>query len=104
MNVKENLISINILGKSYTIKCPNEQVHELQRSAEYLADHIQRLQKNLGAKTLDGVTVVAALNICQELLHLKSQKNQCIDTMHDKIQSMQKRIENFLATKDEILV
>jgi len=47
---------------------------------------------------------VAALNISQELLTYKNQKNAYIDAMHEQIKTMQRRIQKFLGAKEEVEV
>ncbi len=104
MTTSDNSISVNVLGKSYKVKCPPESARELQQSAEYVNQQMKRLELAGNITTTDNIAVVAALNICNELMELKKQKNQYIDTMHERIQSLQKRIENFLELKEEVAV
>lgn len=100
----DNLISVNILNKNYKIKCPPEKAFELQQAAEHLDEQMRRMRQSGAISSTDSLAIVSALNISHELLHLKKQKNQYIDSMHERIHALQKRIENFLASKEEVAV
>lgn len=105
MNDEENnIIAVKILGRSYKVKCPPDQTHELQESASYVNDQMKKIQKLTNTNSTDRVAIVTALNICHELIQLKKQKNNYIDVMNQRIQDLQRRIENFLASTEEITV
>jgi cell division protein ZapA len=102
MSTNENLIDIKILDRSYKIKCPPDQAHELQASAEYVDQQMRKIRQNSNITNSDRIAVVAALNICQELLQLKKQKNNYIDMMNERIIKMQDRIQSFLKQEDKV--
>jgi cell division protein ZapA len=104
MKESENLLSVNILDRSYSVKCPPEQTYELQQSANYLNDQMKRLRHASNITNTESLAVVAALNIANEWMQLKNQKNQYIDSMHERIQALTKKIEDFLATKEDVAV
>jgi cell division protein ZapA len=103
MSDAENIITVKILDRTYNIKCPPEQAPELQASANYLTDQMRKMRLGSNnSNAADRIAVVAALNITHELMLLKKQKNQYIDSMHQRIRELQERIQKFLATKDEV--
>lgn len=103
-DAKDNTLSVTILGRSYKIKCPPNQAQELQESAHYVDEQMRKVQQASNINSTDRVAVVTALNICHELIQLKKQKNNYIEIMNQRIQDLQHRIENFLATSEEVAV
>lgn len=104
MSDSENIISIKILDRTYQVKCPPEEAFELQQSAQYVDQQMRKIRQATNINNTDRIAVVAALNICQELLQLKKQKNQYIDEMSHRITDLQSRIQNFLAAEEEVAV
>jgi len=103
-DAKDNTLSVTILDRSYKIKCPPNQAQELQESAHYVDEQMRKVQQASNINSTDRVAIVTALNICHELIQLQKQKNNYIDIMNQRIQDLQHRIENFLATSEEIAV
>ncbi|WP_423063093.1 cell division protein ZapA [Candidiatus Paracoxiella cheracis] len=103
-NAEDNVLSVTIMDRSYKIKCPPEQTQELQESAHYVNEQMKKIQESTNINSTERVAIVAALNICHELMQLQKQKNNYIDVMNQRIQDLQHRIENFLSTNEEIAV
>lgn len=102
--VEQNIISVKILDRSYKIKCPPEQAQALQKAANYVNEQIRKIRQTVNINSTEHITIVTALNICHELMQLRKQKNNYIDVMNQRIQNLQRRIENFLETNEEITV
>ena len=102
--VTENLISIQILDRKYSIKCPTSEVSELQEAARVVQDNMKQLKRSGSISTTDQLAVVSALNVTHELLLLKKQNNNYINVMNKRLQDLQKRIEKFLAVEEEITI
>ncbi|WP_304985888.1 cell division protein ZapA [Coxiella-like endosymbiont] len=107
-DVEQNIISVKILDRSYKIKCPPEQAQALQQAANYVDEQMRKVRKTVNINSTEHITIVTALNIyhelMHELMHLRKQKNNYIDVMNQRIQDLQRRIENFLETNQEIAV
>lgn len=104
MTEAEEQITISILDHHYSVKCPASQSAQLQQSARYVEEQMKKLCGNKQAQHIDSLAVVAALNISHELLQLKAEKNQLIDTMNQHIGQLQNKIETFLAATEEVAV
>lgn len=104
MSKVENIIAIKILDRTYNIKCLPEEAQDLQESARYVDEQMRKLRQSSSITNTDRIAVVTALNICHELLVLKKQQNQCIDSMNERIHDMQQRIQNYLAATDDVAV
>ena len=104
MTDKEELIAITILDRQYNIKCPPDQAADLKISAKYVTEQMRKLGASSKPQALDSIAVVAALNISHELLHLKTEKSELIDSMNQRIKALQKKIDSFLSVTDEVAV
>ncbi len=104
MSDSDNIITIKILDRTYSIKCPAEEAQQLQESATLLDEQMRKIRQAGGGNSTDRIAVVAALNICHEMMLLKQQKNNYIDTMNQQIQDLQNRIKNFLGAEEEVAV
>jgi len=94
--------SIDILGKTYQIKCPESEIASLQRAARYLEDQMRSIQSADSLLNVDRVAIVAALNIVHQLLTLEQQKNQQIQSVHQRLYDLQNRIEGAIEQNKQL--
>lgn len=104
MTQLEHSVAVSIMGRTYHIKCRQEDAKLLEDSAKYLDAQMHKLQQASSSHSTERLAVVAALNITQELMAFRDQKSNYIDVMHDQIKSLQNRIQEFLIVKDEAMV
>lgn len=100
----DQLISIAIFGRTYQIKCPPEEAAQLQESAKLVDAEMRKINQSSQSCNIEKLVVVAALNIAHELKMHKNQKNSYIDMMHERIKSLQLRIQKFLGAGEKIPV
>lgn len=88
------LIAVKVLDKEYPIKCPPSQLTQLQDAVAYLNEKLQGVRAN------DNETraILAALNLTNDYLQLKKQRNQEVNSLT----LLQKKIENSLAKTLEV--
>ncbi|EKD55096.1 MAG: hypothetical protein ACD_60C00026G0003 [uncultured bacterium] len=89
--------TVEILGKTYQIKCPAAEVDALQRAAEYLQEKMRHIHDGSGIMHLDRVAVIAALNVVHQLLTFESQKENYIQNIHQRLRDLHNKIEHALA-------
>lgn len=94
-------VTINLLNKEFTFKCPQSGMAKLRQSATYLNEKM--LEINFGGKTqgFESVVVMAAINICAELIENQSQainKRQ----INQRLEKLQQRIEAVLNTEEQL--
>ena len=104
MNADKDIVAVKILDRTYNIKCPPDEAQALQESARHLDEQMRQIRQSGNITSTDRVAIVTALNISHELMQLKNQKDNYINMMNHQIQDIQKRIQNFLAEKEEIAV
>jgi cell division protein ZapA len=64
-------VTVRIMGKEYSVACPQDEHEALVRSADYLNERMTSIRKRGKALGAEKIAVMAALNIARELLELK---------------------------------
>ena len=74
MKEVNHLISVKILDREYTVRCPKDEGKTLQEAAQYLDEQMSVVRQSGTITSADRVAVVTALNITHELLELRNKK------------------------------
>lgn len=101
MSEAHNTVSLNILGKLYKIKCPQDKITELREAAQYLENKMRETSHAGKIPSIDRLAVITSLNIIHELLAQKKQANAYMETMSQQIRALQMKIENAVARSKE---
>lgn len=67
----EHAVTIELLGRQLHVACPKGQEESLTRSAERLEKTIEQLKDRTQARSEDKVLLMAALNLCHEIITLE---------------------------------
>jgi cell division protein ZapA len=89
-------VSVTILDKEYLIACPEEERHDLIRSADYLDRKMREIRdagKIIGS---DRIAVMAALNISHELLTQSGESGKMDSSIGQRIKGLEAKIEDAL--------
>ncbi len=91
-------VTITILDKEYLIACPEDEKHDLMRSADYLDRKMREIRDGGKIIGTERIAVMAALNIAHELLSdQKDEGNGKLDpAIGQRIRNLQNRIEEAL--------
>ncbi len=91
-------VTITILDKEYLIACPEDEKHDLMRSADYLDRKMREIRDGGKIIGTERIAVMAALNIAHELLSDKQETdNGKLDpAIGQRIRNLQNRIEEAL--------
>ncbi len=100
----DNAISVKILDRAYSVKCSAEEKQELQLAAKFLDDQMRLVRQSGTITSVERIAVVTALNLAHELTQLKKQKSEYVDEVRRRVFGLQNKIENFLATEEEVAV
>ncbi len=100
----DNAISVKILDRNYNVKCPVHEQQQLQQAASFLENQMQIVRQSGTITTIESIAVVTALNLAHELMQLKKQKSEYVDEVRQRVRGLQNKIENFLATEEEVTV
>lgn len=89
-------VTVTILDKEYMVNCPEEERHDLIRSADYLDRKMREIRdagKIIGS---DRIAVMAALNISHELLTRNSESGTIDSSIGQRIRGLEAKIEDAL--------
>ncbi|MDV3237446.1 MAG: cell division protein ZapA [Gammaproteobacteria bacterium] len=86
-------VSVHILDKEFLVTCPEDERDDLMASAELLNSKMREIRDSGKVVGLDRIAVIAALNMANELLELRSRKQDVQQSVGARIRSLQEKIE-----------
>jgi cell division protein ZapA len=97
MKYEKTAINVEILGKRYSVACPESEVEALIQSAHYVDGKMREIRESRRVVGLDRIAVMAALNIAHELL---TEHHQVTDYK----QSLETKMRHLTAALDEAMI
>jgi cell division protein ZapA len=88
MQNEPQTLSIQLLDKTWQIRCPADKTHELQKCARYLDTKMHEIAEQ-GKKTSEHIAVMAAINAIYELFSQQTQKDLYIESLSSRIRELQ---------------
>ncbi|MFN3234842.1 MAG: cell division protein ZapA [Gammaproteobacteria bacterium] len=86
--MKEVVTTVKLLHENLEVKCPEEQVEQLQRAADALNEHLKKYQGNDTIADYKKLFAITSLNLMHQLLSLESNEQ----SFHQRVQSLHERI------------
>jgi cell division protein ZapA len=81
-------VTVRIMGKEYSVACPQEEHEALVRSADYLNERMTSIRKRGKALGAEKIAVMAALNIARELLELRGVEGVATGATPEQLQKL----------------
>ncbi len=85
--------TIEILGKFYSVRCPELELESLQQAARYLNDKMTEVQESGKAINLERIAIITALNIACQFLQADQKKNSLTDKINQHISLLQAKLD-----------
>jgi cell division protein ZapA len=85
--------SVELLGKFYSIRCPESEQKSLQEAAAYFNKKMLEIQKAGTAINLERIAIMAGLNIAYELMEHDQHKTSLVDKINRKINILQDKLD-----------
>lgn len=85
--------TIEILGKAYPIKCPEDELAALQQAAEFLNQKMCEVQESGKVINAERIAIITALNISYEFLQLDQQKQSFLQKVNQRISHLQDKLD-----------
>lgn len=85
--------TVEILGKPYAIRCPEEQVDSLQAAADYVHKRMLEVQESGKAINLERIAIITALNIAYEHLQNDQQKTSLMQRVNARLNHLQDKLD-----------
>lgn len=101
------IINIQILERSFPVKCPENEVEQLMKAAHYLNTQMRKIRDNSRNTSFERTIVMVALNVCHDLLfHQESTEENT--SMDERLHQLQQKVEqamchNFIKELDNDL-
>jgi cell division protein ZapA len=89
MNTETPILTIQLLDKTWQIRCPSEKAGELKKSAHYLDGKMREVADQNRLIGSERILVMAALSAVYELIAQHAQKDLYIDSLSSRIQELQ---------------
>ena len=100
----DGVMSVTIMGRSYSVKCSMDERASLQEAAAHVNNQMEMVRQSGTMSHVERVAVVTALNLAHELIQIKNQKSEYVDDVRKRVCGLQNKIENFLAAEEEVAV
>lgn len=85
-------VSVRILDREYQISCPEDETDALHQSARELDRQMNDIRSNGKVIGVDRIAIMAALNITNESLKLKSEAQNQLTISSSKLTALENRI------------
>jgi len=89
-------LDIKLLGRDFSISCPEEEEANLLKSVNYLSHKIEEIQKTGNVIGVDKTIIMAALNITHEFLNQEGGSNIHIMDYKNKLSNLGALIDQVL--------
>jgi cell division protein ZapA len=89
-------VSVRILEKDYQIACPTDERSDLLDSAELLNSRMREIRDGGKVVGLDRIAVIAALNMANELIRLRSRDGHLESEVGSRLRILRERVESAL--------
>lgn len=90
--------TIEILGKTYPIRCLENEVSALQQAALFLNQQMKEVQDSGKAINVERIAIITALNIAFRFLQADAQKNTFSSQINQRIAQLQDKLESVLGS------
>lgn len=94
-------VKVSIMGREFSIACPEEQQEALARAAVYLDRKMRDVQKGGKVIGLERCAITAALNITHELLDLRDQAGES-DEVNVRVKALQEKIDTAMQEQQQL--
>lgn len=99
--IKKIPTTIHLMGKSFTLKCPENETENLKQATVKLNHHLENTKKQF--KSLDDfeTLLLAAIQVSHELVTNDSKQEQQNKHLSQLIDSLEKKINRNYSVKHE---
>lgn len=95
-------VSVRILDKEYQVRCPEDEVDTLTRSAKHLDNQMSLIKDSGKVVGTDRIAVMAALNIASELFGRNDQEAEFSEAVTSQVSGMLDRVTEALAEHKQL--
>jgi cell division protein ZapA len=97
MTAQDPPISVSILDREYKVACEPSEREALRAAASLLDDRMREIKQAGNLMALERIAVMAALNMADELVKLKSLDQQRRERVDSRIRQLADELEGALS-------
>ena len=97
MQTNKKAISVKILDRKYQFKCSSEEADKLKKAVVYLDNKMRKIDDNSNNLGFERVAIIAAVDICYQLISMRTEKDTYTKTVYEQIKKLQVKIEKTIA-------
>jgi len=94
--MSKETLSLDILGKTYHVSCPADEVESLKEAAALLQEKMQQVKNSGKVIGFDRIAVIAGLNLAHEIVQTKHNSQQTIEMVEQGLLGLTERVESLL--------
>lgn len=95
-------LSVQIIDKTYTVKCPPEQAEGLKTAAKLLDERMRDIYFSGKVIGMERVAIITALNIYHEFLTVAGSGNQELKAAEERISKLQQLVEGAITQTEQL--
>ncbi len=99
---KQTATTVEIMGKSYQIKCFESEIESLQKAALFLEEEMRRARDVAHVLSIDRIAVISALNITHRFLNLENEYQRQQHEIQQRLRDLQTKIENAIVANAQM--
>lgn len=92
MTEEMQTLSIQLLDKTWQVRCLENQAQDLQKCAHILNNKMREVAANGNTKGNERIAVLAAIHAIYDLYMQQSQKDLYIDSLSSRIRELQNQL------------
>jgi cell division protein ZapA len=96
MTIEINGTTVEVLGKSFQVKCAPDEIISLQNAAAYLEEKMQAIRATTHLLSIDRIAVIAALNITHQYLILENERAGAAERIDSRLRDLLGKMDNML--------
>lgn len=86
--------NVEIMGKPYPVRCPENELAALQQAARFIDQKMCEVRDSGKAINLERIAIITALNVAYEYLQSGQQKNSFVDKINQYILTLQEKLDH----------
>jgi cell division protein ZapA len=90
---QENVVTVQIYSQTYHLSSDEQDPEYIRRAAEYLDGKMRAAAAAAGSRSPLDIAILAALDIAEEVLAARRQKDSLLDDADRRISSVTRRLE-----------
>ncbi len=94
--------TVEVLGKAYQLKCPENEIPLVQKAAQFLEEKMREIREMGHVLSVDRIAVLAALSLAHKLLRCEHEKDIYAQMVNEKLLELENKLEQVQSPQKEL--